>query len=193
MQLTARFISGDQILIRNPVSGGYDILPVAQSTTTPRSINYMQFYANMLSAKDLQSNPDVLISAGRNKDQCISAARAANAVKKHYNNEWYTPDFARNQSLLALTGGTYIRRIRFDNQKESNIILADVFEQKPVETQGFGFCSDCQYTGGSDEFTANQSMAAWRRGAKRGNGWKDGGGKLASYQCPECRSQSVSG
>jgi hypothetical protein len=76
MQLTARFISGDQILIRNPVSGGYDILPIAPSTTTPRSINYMQFYANMLSAKDLQSNPDVLISAGRNKDQCISAARA---------------------------------------------------------------------------------------------------------------------
>jgi hypothetical protein len=126
MQLTALFISGDQILRRNPVTGGWGILNVTHSTTTPRSINYMQFYANMLSAKDLQSNPDVLISAGRNKDQCISAARAANAVKKHYNNEWYTPDFARNQSLLALTGGTYIRRIRFDNQKESNIVLADV-------------------------------------------------------------------
>jgi hypothetical protein len=192
MQLTALFISGDQILRRNPVTGGWGILNVTHSTTTPRSINYMQFYANMLSAKDLQSNPDVLISAGRNKDQCISAARAANAVKKHYNNEWYTPDFARNQSLLALTGGTYIRRIRFDNQKESNIVLADVFEQKPVETQGFGFCSDCQYTGGSDEFTANQSMAAMAQRAGQAEGM--GGApvdNMPAQQCPNCGSGSV--
>lgn len=207
MQLVACFISGDQILRRNPVTGGWGVLPINQSTTTPRSINYMQFYANMLSAKDLQSNPDVLISAGRNKDQCISAARAANAVKKHYNGEWYTPDFARNQALLAITGGTYIRRIRFDNQKESNIVLADVFEQKPVEMKGYGFCSECQYTGGSDEFTANQSMAALALRAQmaqgqnpddnsgqyenRGDNSQGVGAYPPARQCPQCGGSSV--
>jgi hypothetical protein len=193
MQLTALFISGDQILRRNPVTGGWGVLPINNSTTTPRSINYMQFYASMLMAKDLLSNPDILISAGRNKDQCISAARAANAVNKFYENEWYTPDFARRQSLFAITGGTYINRIRFDNSKESNVILTDVFEPKPVEMKGYGFCGDCQYTGGEDEFQSNQSMAAM---AERATGGEDagqsGGTSPVAQQCPSCGSRSVS-
>jgi hypothetical protein len=192
MQMTALFISGDQILRRNPVTGGWGVLPINNSTTSPRSINYMQFYASMLMAKDLLSNPDILISAGRNKDQCISAARAANAVNKFYENEWYTPDFARRQALFAITGGTYINRIRFDNSKESSVILTDVFEQKPVEMKGYGFCGDCQYTGGEGEFQSNQSMAAMAQRAAGGASDSPEMGALPqSQQCPNCGSMSV--
>jgi hypothetical protein len=192
MQLVACFISGDQILRRNPVTGGWGVLPVSQSTSNPRSVNYMQFYANMLMAKDLLSNPDILISAGRNKDQCISAARAANAVNKFYEGQWYTADFARRQSLLAITGGTYINRIRFDNTKESNAILTDVFEQKPVEMKGVAVCLDCGRDGGIDEFQTNQSMAAM---ATRAEGQtvvgEPGGHQPPARQCPQCGGRSV--
>jgi len=195
MQLTSLFISGDQILRRNPVTGGWGILPIKQSTTSARSINYMQFYANMLMSKSLSSNPDILISAGRNKDQCISAARAANAVNNLYERTWFTPDFNRRETLFAITGGTYINRIRFDNSKESNAILADVFEQKPVQTKGFGFCGDCQYVGGEDEFKP-QGFDAFRvQGLQPPDGGIDGVPTGASESpggmCPECHSRSV--
>jgi len=179
MQLVSLFISGDQILRRNPVTGGWGILPVAPSTTTPRSINYMQFYANMLMAKDLLSNPDVLITAGSNKDQCISAAKAANAVNNYYERKWYTADFCRRQSLFAITGGTYINRIRFDTRAESSQILTDVFEPKEVKTGGYGFCGECQYTGSEEEFKP-QGFGAFMAEAQGGTG-----------VCPNCQSRSV--
>jgi hypothetical protein len=109
------------------------------------------------------------------------------------------PDFARRQSLFAITGGTYINRIRFDNSKESNVILTDVFEPKPVEMKGYGFCGDCQYTGGEDEFRNNQSMAAMaqRAGMEAGeavNGialLRGSDNQLPAQQCPNCGGQSV--
>lgn len=195
MQLTAFMISGDQDLRLNPATGGWGVIGVRRNTRDTGPINFMQFYANMLMSKSMSSNPDILIRAGRNKDQCISAARGANAVNDHYENIFYTPDFLRNETLLGLTGGTSISRIYFDSSKESNAILADVFEQKNVQMGGgYGFCADCGHSGAPEEFQPQGFGAFRQQAATAGGELYSGGDDLepnSGGNCPQCIGTNI--
>jgi hypothetical protein len=152
-ELVSRFIEGQQILRPNPY-GGWMVRPVPQEGEfSKRVVNLMQFYADNCITKWVQSNPDILVTPGTDRDEAQEAAKAGGVVVDHYERLWYDYWFNQKEGNLALRWGTYINRIRMDAGRKGLILLRDIVQQSPQKVGvGFGFCGDCGKGGSADEF-----------------------------------------
>lgn len=172
----AKITQGDHLVERNPFTGGWLVVkPARQDYTTKRALNFSQFYVTSCLYKWGLSNPDVVAKAGRDDDRSESAARGASVVGDFYESRFYTPWFTYQEGLSALTFGTYIERLRYDPGIRGAVGLREVVENRDVRLgSGVGYCGDCGYAGGADEFYAPA-----------------GDGQVLSQACPQCRSESV--
>lgn len=176
-QLVSLFINGKQYPVYSPWNGGsWGVLPNRGINDDRRALNVMRNLVQNLLTKWENSTPDILIRAARNLDKCQSAAKAADAINNFYERQFYNSWFTQQEGLMGMTFGTYIDRYRFDDQKQSMSVIADIFEQKDVSWgDGYGFCAECGFTGKAGEF-----MSAL-----------GGDGPMAQRKCPTCHSTAV--
>ena len=185
-QLINLFLNGQQFPVRNPVSGAWGALPATGNVNSDRrALNIMNNIKTNLLGKWENSSPDILIRPGRNLDNCVSAAKAADTINNYYERQFYNHHFTQQEGLMGMTFGTYIDRYRFDDSKVSMSVIQDIFEQKEATFgDGFGFCGDCQYAGSAKEFEMPPNQA--EMGALGGDG-----PLAAGNQCPQCHSTAV--
>ena len=151
-ELIDLFIQGKQLLRPNPYKAGGWIPIPATTSTQQRVLNMMQFYAMCIEAKWKNSNPDILVLPGNDKEKSIAASKAAKAVVDHYERQFYTPWFNRREAGLAMRYGTYLRRIRHDPGIKGIIAVRDVIQEKPFRLEGHGYCGDCGTHAEAKEF-----------------------------------------
>jgi hypothetical protein len=180
-------INGKQFLCWNPYGGGsWGFLPIQGSNSSQRPLNILNNLKQNLLTKWENSNPDVIVRAGRNTPQAQSAAKSAAIIVDYYERQFYNRWFTQQQALMGMTFGTYINRYRYDADKVSMTVMQDIFEQKDVAIggEGVGQCGDCGYEGTADEFAQNQL----------GNhkfGQPMGAEAELSASCPNCGSDTV--
>jgi hypothetical protein len=201
-ELVAHFIAGDQLIERDPWSGGWMIIkPQRQDESTARALNFMQFYITNCLTKWIQSNPDIVAKAARDTDEATMAAKAADIIVAHYESQFYKPWFNLQEGLQALTFGTYINRLRYDAGIKGIIGLREVVENRTVTlSNGAGYCGDCGYGGTFEEFTAmsgqmspmvNPDAAGDVQGLMPGAEMMAGAGMMPGGICPQCGSDAV--
>jgi hypothetical protein len=153
-ELVGRFIQGDQILERNPWTGGWlTIRPQREDDSVKRALNLMQFYVTNCITKWMLSNPDITVKPGRDTDESVMASKAGAIIVDHYENEFFDPWFNEQEALLALTFGTYLSRLRYDASVEGAIAFREITENREIRLgDGAGYCGDCGHAGVADEF-----------------------------------------
>lgn len=176
-QLINLFSNGKQFPIRNPVDGSWGILPTrGNANADQRALNVMRNLVQNLLGKWENSSPDILIRPGRNLDQCVSAAKAADTINNYYERHFYDHWFTQQEGLMGMTFGTYIDRYRFDENKLSMSVVHEIFETKEAQFGGgFGYCADCEYAGNDTEFKSAMG----------------GEEPMSRPMCPQCRSTAV--
>jgi hypothetical protein len=182
-QLISLFINGKQFPIMNPADGSWGVLPVrANSDSSRRALNVMRDIVQGLLGKWEQSNPDIVVSPGRNLDKCALAAKSADAILQYYERQFYNPWFSQQEALMGMTFGTYIDRYRFDENKVSMSVIQDIFGTKNVQFgQGSAACAECGASGGYQDFThSSQELGA-----------VGGQGPLSQPKCPECGATAI--
>jgi hypothetical protein len=148
------FIQGKQLLRPNPYqAGGLIPIPATNANSNQqRILNMMQFYAMCIEAKWKNSNPDILVLPGNDKEKSIAASKAGKAVVDYYERQFYKPWFNRKEAGLAMRYGTYLTRIRHDPGIKGIVGLRDVIQQKPFRLEGHGYCGDCGTHGEAKDF-----------------------------------------
>lgn len=193
-ELVAHFLAGDQLIERDPWSGGWLVIkPQRQDESTARALNFMQFYVTNCLTKWTLSNPDIVAKAARDNDQATMAAKAADTIVAHYEAQFYKPWFNLQEALQALTFGTYINRIRYDAGVKGIIGLREIVENRNVVlSDGAGYCGDCGYGGTYQEFTA-QSGLLGPDGMPIGvsGGLVEQEPMMPTGICPQCGSDAV--
>ncbi len=181
-ELVGHFLAGDQLLDRNPWTGGWLVIkPQRQDASTQRALNLMQFYVTNCLTKWMLSNPDVVAKPGRDDDRAAMGAKAADTIVAHYESKFYKPWFNLQEALQALTFGTYINRVRYDAGVKGVTGLREIVENRTVTLgDGAGYCGDCGYGGLYGEFARPQmpQMAGMEGMAPPG-------------LCPQCGSEAV--
>lgn len=157
MGLIDRFIKGEQSLRRNVVTGEWKIWNVKNQTTeAQRQINIMRFYSSVALSKWVTSNPDVRVDPGAGNDanqDAVESAKAATQLVDYYEEKWFDEWFNLQEGGLALRGGTYIDRIRFDSGLKSIKVIRDIIETVNVSGgTGWGNCGECLYQGEANTF-----------------------------------------
>ncbi len=182
-QLISLFINGKQFPLMNPYDGSWGYLPVrSNSDSSKRALNVMRDIVQGLLGKWENSNPDILVSPGRNLDKCALAAKAGDAIVEYYERQFYNPWFSQQEALMGMTFGTYIDRYRFDENKVSMSLIQDVFGQKNVTFgQGSAACAECGASGPYQNF-AHSSEELGELG---------GQGPLSQPKCPDCGSTAI--
>lgn len=176
-QLVSLYMDGKQFLCRSPYDGSWGVLSIqGGDSMSQRALNVMNNLKQNLLTKWENSNPDILIRAGRNLNRAQSAAKAADVINNYYERQFYNHWFSQQEGLMGMTFGTYIDRYRFDDTKLSMSVLHDIFETKEASFgEGYGFCGDCQYGGTAGGFSSALG----------------GDGPLAQPHCPQCASTAV--
>jgi hypothetical protein len=174
--LVARFLQGDQILERNPWTGGWLVIkPPQEDNSAKRALNMMQFYVTNCIVKYVQSNPDVVVRPGRDTDQSEAASKAGGIIVDHYENEFFKPWPHLQEALQILTFGTSLNRLRYDPGIQGVIGLREIVENRDVTLgEGSGYCGDCGYAGTADQFTGAVDTPA---------------GPRSATACPRCGSE----
>lgn len=150
------FIQGKQMLRPNPYkAGGWLPIPTTNANSSQqRILNMMQFYAMCIEAKWKNSNPDILVLPGTDKEQCIAASKAGKAIVDHYERKFYRPWFNRQEAGMAMRYGTYLTRIRHDPGIKGIVALRDIIEEKPFRLgDGHAYCGECNLHGTAKDFT----------------------------------------
>lgn len=176
-ELVGRFIQGDQLLERNPWTGGWLVIrPQREDDSTRRALNLMQFYVTNCITKWMLSNPDITVKPGRDTDESVMASKAGAIIVDHYENQFFDPWFNEHEALLALTFGTYLSRLRYDANVEGAIAFREITENREIKLgDGAGYCGDCGRSGVAADFTAHADL----------------GNVTAAPLCPQCGSEYV--
>src|SRR5262245_57218153 len=175
-ELVGRFLQGDQILERNPWTGGWLVIkPPSEDNTAKRALNLMQFYVTNCIVKYVQSNPDVVVKPGRDTDQSEAASNAGGIIVDHYENEFFKPWPHLQEGLQILTFGTALTRLRYDAGIQGVVGLREIVEDREVTLgEGAGYCGDCGYSGMAGEF---RGMLETETGPQQ------------ATACPQCGSE----
>lgn len=184
-KMVALFESGDQIPVLNPYTGGImAVAPVREDQSTKRALNQMQFYATKCRQMWIASDPSVSVSAGRQTDKAVQAARGGGALVDFYESKFYDEWFETTQGDMARTFGTYLIRLRWDMGVKGLIAVREVVENKTLNFDGAGYCGDCETVGIASKF---QSQVPEHDDQFPGNP------SIAHLPtCPNCGSFSVS-
>lgn len=178
-ELVSRFLTGDQLLERNPFTGGWLVIkPQRHDHTTQRAMNMLQAPVTMCASKWMLSNPDIIAKAALDTDAAQMSAKAADTIVGHYESQFYRPWFNWQEVLQAMTFGTYLDRVRYDAGIKGVTGLREIVENRTVTLgEGAGYCGDCGKGGAYAEFTAHLDGAEQVQ-------------SLAGY-CPQCGSEAV--
>lgn len=154
-EMVGHFLAGDQMIERDPFSGGWLIIrPQRQDGTSQRALNMMQYYATNCLTKWKQSNPNVVAKAAKDDDRAISGAKAADIVVDHYEGKFYKAWFTLQECLQALTFGTYINRLRYDAGIQGAVGIREIVENRTLQVgDGAGYCGDCGHTAPAADFS----------------------------------------
>lgn len=187
-ELVAHFVQGDQLLDRDPFTGGWlSIKPTRQDASTARALNYMQFYFTNCIVKWMQSTPDVIAKAARDTDQSVMAAKAADIITDHYEQQFFKPWFNVAEALQALCFGTYLERIRHDAGIKGVVGIREIIENRTLQIgEGAGYCGDCGAYGAAADFQAPQLVDPMGQPLGEGGEMPETGGI-----CPQCGSDAV--
>lgn len=195
-ELVAHMMTGDQLLDRNPWTGGYLLIqPQRQDASTSRALNFMQFYMTNCVVKWMQSNPDVIARPARDDDRSTMAAKAADVIVDHYELKYFKPWFNYAEALQALCFGTYLERIRHDAGIKGVIGIREIVENRSVQLgDGSAYCVDCGKMGTAAEFQPHMEPDADDFGGMS-DGDADNYGQPhppgISGICPQCGSESI--
>lgn len=151
----ASFIEGNQLIRPNPWLPGQWLpyTPRTNSAETRRTLNLMRFYASNCEFKWQLSNPDVVALPGVETEEAREAAQAADIIVEHYERKFFQPFITRQEAMHGLCWGTYIWRIRYDDQQTSITSLQPIFgDQQVTLGGGFGTCAQCGFQGTADQF-----------------------------------------
>lgn len=196
-ELVGHMVTGDQLLDRNPWTGGYMILqPQRQDASTSRALNFMQFYFTNCIVKWMQSNPDVIARPGRDDDRSTMAAKAADIIVDHYELKFFKPWFNCAEALNTLCFGTYLERIRHDAGIKGVIGIREVVENRTLQIgEGAAYCGDCGAYGTAADFQPHLEPDADDFGGMPDGDADDMGGEMhapgMSGICPQCGSEAV--
>lgn len=177
-EMVGHFLTGDQLLERDPFSGGWLIIrPQRQDPSTQRALNLMQYYVTNCLVKWKQSNPNIVAKAAKDDDRATSAAKAADIITDHYEGEFFKAWYTLQEALQALVFGTYISRLRYDAGIQGAVGIREIVENRTLQVgEGAGYCGECGYTGSASEFTGQVE------GESLG---------MAEPLCPHCGSDAV--
>lgn len=148
------FINGQQLITPNRFAPGQFLSYVPRNTTdaTKRAMNLMRFYASNCEFKWALSNPDVRAIPGIDTEQAREAAEAADIIVEHYERKFFKPFISRQEAFQALCWGTYIWRIRYDEEQHSMTVQQPIYQEQQVNLgAGIAMCGDCGYQGTADE------------------------------------------
>lgn len=150
--LVALFVRGKQMLRKSTYGNGWRFYAPLSDTGVDdiRAINLTRFYADNIVVKWVQSSSDLQVHATKDTDEAILAARAADILIEHYENEWYTPTFRQREARLALITGTYVRRIYYDSDGHGKA-RRPLFEDVTLGGGGGVACPSCGWAGSPDE------------------------------------------
>lgn len=154
-EMVGHFLAGDQLIERDPFSGGWLIIrPQRQDGASQRAMNMMQYYVTNCLTKWKQSNPNVVAKAAKDDDRAIAAAKAADVIVDHYEAQFYKAWFTLQEALQALTFGTYINRLRYDPGIQGAVGLREVVENRTLQVgEGAGYCGDCEHSAPAADFS----------------------------------------
>jgi hypothetical protein len=177
-ELVGRFLQGDQLIERNPWTGGWLVIkPPREDDSAKRALNLMQFYVTNCIVKYIQSNPDVVVKPGRDTDQSEAASKAGGIIVDHYENEFFKPWPHLQEGLQILTFGTAINRLRYDPGIQGVVGLREIVENREITLgEGAAYCGDCGRDGTAVEFTSMLETEA---------------GPQEIPLCPNCGSDAV--
>lgn len=177
-EMVGHFLIGDQLLERDPFSGGWLIIrPQRQDATFQRALNFVQYYVTNSLVKWKQSNPNIVAKAAKDDDRSVSAAKAADIITDHYESEFFKAWFLLQEGLQAIVFGTYINRLRYDAGIKGAVGLREIVENRTLKVgEGAGYCGDCGKMGNAAEFSPQmegEEMA------------------MSGPMCPQCGSDAV--
>lgn len=177
-EMNGHFLIGDQLLERDPFSGGWLVIrPQRQEMASQRAVNYTQYFTTNCLVKLMQSNPNIIAKAAKDDDRSVSAAKAADIITDHYESEFFKAWFVLQEGLQSLTFGTYIDRLRYDAGIKGAVGLREITENRSIKVgQGAGYCGECEKVGPAAEF--NPQIEGEDLG-------------LATPMCPGCGSDAV--
>lgn len=187
--LVCLFYEGKQLLRRSTFGSGWRVYGTIQDTGQGniRSINLTRFYVDNIVVKWTQSSADLIVRPSRDTDEAQGAARAADVLIEHYENEWYTPTFRQNEARLAVLTGNFFRRIYYSQKKKATARRPQIEKRTIGGGAGSGYCADCGYTGSPDEFSAGAGIGV--QGMATANAQLPGA--VAVPACPHCGSEAV--
>lgn len=150
----ARFHSGQQLITPSPFLPGRWLPYNVQSPSEGerRALSIMQWHFTTCIEKWLTSSPDVRFRAGVQSDEAAESAEAAKLISRHYATKFYGVEQSIQEALSGLCYGTYIWRLKVDNQ-QTITAFREIFEDKEVSLgEGWGKCGDCGYAGIASDF-----------------------------------------
>lgn len=191
-ELVAHMMAGDQLLDRNPWTGGWMVIrPQRQDGSTSRALNFMQNYMIKCVEKWMLSNPDVVARAARDDDRAAMAAKAADVIVDHYELKYFKPWFNYSEALQAMTFGTYLERIRHDVGIKGVIGIREIVENRTIQIgDGAGYCGDCGMYGKASDFQSHMEPDEDDFGGMSDSD-ADNEPMGVSGQCPQCGSGAV--
>lgn len=208
-ELIDKFIEGKQILRRRHRGFGWDVIPLANSTSSMiREQNKLGFYSHVLMSKWVASRTKVAAIPGDDSDESMGAARAAQAFLEAMEHQIYTEKFRQSEALAGQVHGTYARYFYYDEKEFGGYGYKPVTETQPFKAgEDLATCLECGYAGAITEFgqggvaepDADEgavSVSGEQLPEDMGQDAEAGMGRppesMGAFACPQCGSPEVS-
>lgn len=147
------FLNGKQFAVPDFHNGGWLTVQAPNRVQQrQRATSMLGMYKTEFSQRWMRSWPDIVVDAVDDEEDTINAAKAASAEVDHYEQKLITPWFAWQESLLALTWGTYITRVRLDRGVDGVKAIRQLYGESTVTVPGEGDCLACGYMADDSEF-----------------------------------------
>lgn len=162
-ELVNKFIEGHQILRRKHRSFGWDVIPMAESTTGAiREQNKLGFYERVLMEKWVSSRTKIQVVGADDSDETVGAVSIAQTWYDVVQDFVYDEKFRQQEAKGGHVHGTYARYFWFDPEDESGgYAERPITEQRSYKAgEDSAECLDCGYSGVAGEFGTIQGNEA---------------------------------
>lgn len=153
--------SGKLIIKRDPLFHELILLQPQKKTSNRRGVPLMGFYMSNLMATIGNSNPDIDPIVEGDDDRADLSVATARQVHNYYDDMILGKEkYRQREAKSALTYGTYITKIGYNERLRQMSMLKPVIENKSLTLyEGYGACMSCAHEGKDADFTEAQQKA----------------------------------